>query len=236
LFTQGDRLVVGTVLGTEPLGIYAAMANIASQINTFSALMVQPILPALTTTAEAEPRRQQALKALQLNAAVALGLGAILFALAPWVITFMIPGADTLRDVPLLRVMVVIYSLYSICAVGYYVLFGLEDVWANTLTVLAFGSLSLLAITLGAWSYGLWGAVLGNMGYLGNLLLNQLGLGRLGLPLRTWGGSLVPSLLVFGLGLGLVLILPPWLAPAVVLLQGLIVGGWLIRLRGVNVT
>ncbi|MFK0732839.1 MAG: oligosaccharide flippase family protein, partial [Gloeotrichia echinulata HAB0833] len=42
LFTQCDRLILGTILGTYSLGTYAAITTITSQINVLSSLSVQP--------------------------------------------------------------------------------------------------------------------------------------------------------------------------------------------------
>jgi hypothetical protein len=41
IFSRGDRLIVGYYLGSESLGIYGGVTEIASAINSFSAL--QPI-------------------------------------------------------------------------------------------------------------------------------------------------------------------------------------------------
>lgn len=238
LFSQGDRLIVGSLLGAGPLAIYATISSIVTQINTFSAMIVQPILPAVTNLLGQEPAeiQRKGLEALHLNVVVALGLGAGLFALAPWVLPWMIPTVDVARYVPILRVMVVIYSLYSTCAVGYYLLFGLGAVKVNTLTQLIFGAVSLLAISVGAANLGLIGAALGNAGYLGVFLLNQIGLGRLGLPGRIWVGSALPGFICFGLGCVLVLLLPIPVGLGVLALQGLFLGLWLARSQGMQWT
>jgi O-antigen/teichoic acid export membrane protein len=47
-FVQGDRLIVGMVLGSTSVGIYAAITTLTSQINTVSALVVQPLMPVVS--------------------------------------------------------------------------------------------------------------------------------------------------------------------------------------------
>ncbi len=49
LFTQGDRLVVGAVLGTATLGVYAVITSTVLQINSLSATAVLPILPEISS-------------------------------------------------------------------------------------------------------------------------------------------------------------------------------------------
>jgi len=233
LFSQGDRLVVGAFLGTGLLGVYAAITSVVTQINTLSALIVQPLLPALSTLRlQPEAMRQKAVQALQINALVALGLGAVLFALAPWILMVLIPTGDAQVHLSVLRLMTVIYALYSLCAVGYYVLFGLELVQVNTFTVLAFGGLSLVGVTLGA-QFGLFWVAMGNSAYLGNLLLNTFGLGQLGLSGWQWLKELVVPLACFAVGVSLVLLLPPVLAPVVLVLQAITFGLWFAR-QGYN--
>ncbi|QNP29886.1 oligosaccharide flippase family protein [Cylindrospermopsis curvispora] len=61
LFTRGDRIVVGSVLGPESLAIYAIVSDVASGINFLVAQPIQPFLPvvsrlALLPVAEADPK------------------------------------------------------------------------------------------------------------------------------------------------------------------------------------
>src|SRR5262249_34473768 len=48
IFSQADRIVVGGVLGVSMAGTYDAITKVTSQINTFSGLAVQPVLPYLS--------------------------------------------------------------------------------------------------------------------------------------------------------------------------------------------
>jgi O-antigen/teichoic acid export membrane protein len=48
LFARADRLIVGSLLGTQILGIYSVMTDITTQINSLSALAVQPLVPRLS--------------------------------------------------------------------------------------------------------------------------------------------------------------------------------------------
>lgn len=199
LFARGDRLIVGSLLGSQMLGIYAAITDITGAINGLSALPVQPLLPALSQVTiqrsiEGEERlrcdrvklHQQVKQALEINGLVALGFGATLFMLAPFVMQTMIGGAASSETVMAFRLAVIIYSLYSVNAVGYYVLFSVNGLRQSMSIHLMSGVLALILISIGAHSFGLMGAILGNSGYLGVWLLTIVGMKHLNIAANLW--------------------------------------------------
>jgi O-antigen/teichoic acid export membrane protein len=178
LFAQADRLVVGAFLGPAALGAYGAITSVAAQINSASALPIQPVLPlASELLAQGEQRlaalQEQVRRATAANAAIALGAGAALTTLAPLVLHILIPdhSVDYVHD---FQLAVVIYSLYSLNAVSFYVLFASEAV--------ASGAASLLLIAGLGVRFGLTGAMAGNVGYVVTLLLIPIAARRLSLP------------------------------------------------------
>lgn len=48
IFSQGDRLIVGALLGSYVAGLYGVITGIASQINIFTGFLTQPLLPLLS--------------------------------------------------------------------------------------------------------------------------------------------------------------------------------------------
>lgn len=191
LFGQFDRVIVGALLGTAELGIYAAITNIAVQINALSALPVQPLMPNLAALYLSPGKNLQVVypkikRATEINSAVALGLGMVLFALAPLITQFV--GIDISDDVntTLLRTAIIIYTLYSLNAVGYFILFSTNAVKINLIIVLLSGIFSILLITIGAKFAGLSGAIWGNAGYILTLLLNFVGIRELNIKIRHW--------------------------------------------------
>ena len=192
LFSQGDRLVVGSLLGTETLGVYAAITNITTHINSFSALPIQPLLPSLSNTTvnlkvdDGLKLQQDVKQALQINVIVALGLGATLITLSPIVLSLVFPGKTASEYVLPFCVTVVIYAFYSINAVGYYILLGTGSVKTCMINILISGTLSLIMIVIGAYNFGLVGAVFGNFGFLGTLLLLFWGMKVLLIPSYKW--------------------------------------------------
>jgi O-antigen/teichoic acid export membrane protein len=181
LFSQGDRIIVGSLLGTNVLGIYAAITNITIQINTLSALPVQPILPLLTAlVAKDAIDRSQLYRNLKLafgvNSIVALGIGAALFASAPFVMNILVSQTPNDETVLAFRIAVIIYALYSLNAVGYYMLFALDAVHISLIINLVSSILSLILIAIMSVRVGLLGSVAGNIGYLLSLLFVPIGL------------------------------------------------------------
>lgn len=187
LFGQGDRLVVGALLGTEVLGVYAAITSVTGQINSFSALPIQPLLPKLSNLLEKQDieratLHQQIQHSVQINGLIALWLGGMLFTFAPLIVNVILPEAASKEYVLAFRFAATIYAHYSINAVGYYVLLAIKEVKVCMTIVLFSGGLSLTLIAVGSKYLNLLGAVLGNSGYLVTLLLFVVGLRKLDIP------------------------------------------------------
>ena len=187
LFSQVDRLIVGSMLGSKELGIYAAITNITSQINVLSALPVQPLVPYLARHDLDRTTLQKRIKsALQLNAVVALGLGAILYSFAPLILNILLDKTFSADLIVPFRIATAIYALYSVNAVGYYTLFAIGEVSICMKIQLLSGVFSLLLIYLGVSNFGVIGAVTGNIGYLGVWFLTIAAMNRIKIDLNLW--------------------------------------------------
>lgn len=237
LFTQVDRLIVGALLGPRALGIYAAVTSLTTQINVFSSLPVQPLLPEFGRIAATEtynaverPLRQ----AVLINGVSALGIGGALLLLAPMIVPLLIPSVAVEETVRPFQIATAIYAVYSLNAVGYFVLLGLGSALACMGTVAVGGSLALVGVTVGALFLGLPGAMLGNVGYFLTLLLNPIALRKLRLPAFVWLRWLRFPLLWFVVVACFGVILPPAPLIRVVLLAttaSVIIGWFLVQER-----
>ncbi len=244
LFGQVDKLIVGTLLGVEKLGVYAAITSVANQINVVSSLPVQPLLPILSNYSKREKEKEKNIamlqkikQALQLNAVVALGMGIGLFALSSLVITIIIPGEVNNDHTTLFQIAVTIYTLYSLNAVGYYTLLGVNAVKLCMFTQLTAGLLSLLLIYFGAQFFGLYGAVSGNAGYIGTYLLTLFGMRKLGIPFHAWGAWTQFPLLWFIVSTIMHIAIPNIIAlrAFVLALQIAVLAFWFITVQGKNI-
>ncbi len=189
IFARGDRLVVGSFLGFETLGVYAAITEATGAINSFSALPVQPLVPVLINqTAKhtsSQDLKQLVKQALEVNALVALGCGALLYMFAPFIMHLMLGGAVTEQNIFAFRIATVIYGLYSLNAVGFYILLSLA---VNiVMSIQLFSSiLSLMLIAIGSSNFGLLGAITGNVGFLITWLMILFALQEMKINLSLW--------------------------------------------------
>jgi uncharacterized membrane protein len=146
----------------------------------------------------------------------------------------LLPGAAPAGHVAALRDLGVIYGLYSLTAVGFYVLQGTGRLLTCAAVVLATGALTLVLIGLGARAHGLRGAALGNAGYALNLVLHLVAMSSLGVGWRRWTASMAVPLLLFGSALAAETVLPPSLAArgALTALAGGALAAWALYGRG----
>lgn len=202
IFSQADRLVVGRMLGLTAEGMYAAITAVTSQINSISAMPVQPLLAEVGRLQRDEvyalPRLRNALRT---NVFVALSLGIVLFAFANRVLRLIAPGISADEFVSAFRAAVVIYALYSLNATGYFLCLGFKATRATATVVFGGAMLSIGLIALGAGALGIFGAVLGNSGYQLAWILTWIGMTRAHVSITTWGGWIARPLLVFCAGL-----------------------------------
>ena len=183
-FSQCDRLIVGWVLGAPSLGIYSAITNITSKINSLSATAVQPLVPSLSRDVTLDvPAQDRIRQATYLNALIATEAGIFLYVLADWVMRVLGPGVAARQSILGLQIAAVVYALYSFSAPGFYILFSVGGARTNAVVILSSGVISLVLILLGARFYGLLGALAGNAGYLCTLLLLVAGLKKTGIAL-----------------------------------------------------
>jgi O-antigen/teichoic acid export membrane protein len=243
LFSRGDRLIVGSFLGAQTLGVYAAITDITTQINSLSALPVQPLLPSLSNLAvnldtHKAKLQKQVKQALQINSFIALVIGAGLFTLADEILHLFITGVFSKENIVTFCIVVVIYSLYSINGVGYYLLLALNAADKCMVIQLISGISSLLLIACGANQFGLVGASLGNSGYLGVWLLTFLGMRQLFIPLKRWLIWLQYPLLWFFVVIMINFILPSQLGFKIFifLLETAILTVWFIYEQDINVS
>lgn len=235
MFNQGDRLIVGALLGTAVLGVYGAITNVTVQINGLSALLVQPLLPIvsrLTAKRDGDLRlvQERVKESFRLNALAALGMGGAMLTCAWVVMRLLLPGQVPDEYVLAFRAATVIYALYSLNAVGYYILLGTSRVKALTIISFAGGSLSLLMIALGTAAFGFMGAILGNAGFLLTWLMIWIGMNQVRLDVPTWSRWAAFPVVWFFLVALFALILPDRfeVAVLVVILQTAVLFGWFL--------
>lgn len=193
IFTQADRIIVGALLGPAVLGVYGAITSIAIQITFMSGTIVQPLLPSLSFNSvgkrspETDTRILASLRqTVQFNAFVALGMGAVLFVARPFVMAFL----DLDYMVPAYGqsywVIITVYALFSLNAIGFFGTLGIGAVELNTLITITSGLGAVVLIAVFSHSFGLIGASVGNAAFMLTLAMNLVVLRRLSIPLATY--------------------------------------------------
>ena len=235
LFARADRLIVGSLLGTQILGAYSAMTDITTQINSLSSLPIQPLVPRLSNLSTKQNINQHELQsqvkqAFQINSFIALVIGGGLLTLADEILHLFITGILSEQYIVPFCIIIVIYSIYSINGVGYYVLLSLNAADKCMYIQIISGVLSLLLIAVASTKFGLVGAALGNSGYLLVGLLTVVSMRQLHIPFKEWIKWLQLPLLWFILVIMINTILPIHLPTRVsmLILQTLILTVWFI--------
>jgi O-antigen/teichoic acid export membrane protein len=235
LFSRIDRLVVGRFLGTQALGVYSSITDVTTQINALSALPIQPLVSHLGqlsqyNTTENTMLRDTVKKAVETNAFVACGLGGSLIMLAPLLVKLIFPNELNQDYTLILQITTLIYCCYSLNAVGYYVLLGVKEAKISSMIQLGSATASLLFITIGAYTFGLMGAVIGNSIYLISHGFTFFAMNILKIPLQLW-----MDWIYFPIGWFIVVAVSGFLVPLplmeriiLVVLQNLILLGWFI--------
>lgn len=196
VFRQWSRWIVGAVLGAPPLGVYAAITDLTGRVNSFAGTAVQPLAPALSLdAARSIPPERRVRQAAHLNALIAIEAGIFLYLLADMVMRVMVPGATSAQDIRGLQIAAIIYALYSINAPSYFILFSAREARTNATVVLSSAVLSLGLIFLGAWRFGLLGAIAGNAGNLGTLMMVIFAMRKVGLTPRRYAAWIAFPLL-----------------------------------------
>jgi O-antigen/teichoic acid export membrane protein len=202
LFSRVDRLVVGNLLGIQFLGIYSAITDITAQINSFSALAVQPIISFVTESKISDKNeiikiREQVIRSLIVNTVVSLVMGSVLICGAPWILqkVLNIYSLDA-TNIASFKIATIIYSLYSINAVGFYILLGANKTFISSIISLFVGAATLTMIFAGC-HYGLTGAIIGNAGFLGVYLFTFAAMRILDIESMFWIKKIWISIFLF---------------------------------------
>lgn len=201
IFAQGDKFIVGGIFSAYETGFYAGITNIAAQINSISALPIQPILPFLSHQLNTEkPDKtfiESTLKlALLFNTIISLTIALILMLFGREVLSILIDEKQSFNNIFTFRIAVLIYAIYSLNAVGYYILLSLKKLQLQSFIILICGLSSLTLIYLLGKSFGINGAIWGNAGFCFTYLLTYFGITYF-VPFRRWINWILPILVNF---------------------------------------
>lgn len=183
LFSRGDRLIVGSVLGPSTLAIYAAILESSAVITSFTTRSVSPILPIVSsiknTSSHDQELNSQIEKFTKLNIYVAVTISLLITLTAPIVIHVILPGKIEYEYILGLQIASFITAFSSMSGVGYFILSGIKKIRLVAIVFMISALLSLSLIYLLAQRLGLIGAILGNAGWIGTMIITMFATQRL---------------------------------------------------------
>jgi O-antigen/teichoic acid export membrane protein len=183
LFTRGDRLVVASTLGAEKLSLYSIFSDFSVAISGFSSMLIQPITPVISNELTLLGSTSYKLPLIIRNAMrwsflSALFLGLSMLIISPLILKLCGDSILSYENLLGFRLLISITTVISLSAVGYWFLFASREVGISMVIYLISGFISLVLIYRFSSSFGLIGAITGNIGYAGTLYLSFLALKR----------------------------------------------------------
>jgi O-antigen/teichoic acid export membrane protein len=200
LFTQGDRILVGMILGPAAAGAYAICTGVAARLNSLAGSATQVLVPFASSYQAAGKIAEVAkvyLHLLRLLGCLLAATGLVLILWSQWILTIWISPEFSLAYGRVFVILILAYALFSMAAPGYYIAFGLGHPEVPALLAIGGALLMLLLISILSPIIGLSGAALANIGYSLQLILllnsaKQLGINNIKPILRT----LVPPMII----------------------------------------
>jgi hypothetical protein len=179
-FSSVDKLIVGSALGSKNLAFYTIAGLVAGQINSLSALLVQPIIHIVP---KVDSNNQAALSLekyanISIIAGPSLGLSLIL--LSPIVRSIFFPSLHDQNQIYFaeqsIALMCFIYGIYSTNCYGYYYLLSKQVFKFISIVVSISTALVLLGMAGMGNSFGLLGLVACNAAYIISCMLTIVAL------------------------------------------------------------
>jgi O-antigen/teichoic acid export membrane protein len=179
-FSNVDKLIVGSALGSKNLAFYTIASLVAGQINSLSALLVQPIIHIVP---KVDSNKQAALSLekyanISIIAGPSLGLSLIL--LSPIVRSIFFPSLHDQNQIYFaeqsIALMCFIYGIYSTNCYGYYYLLSKQVFKFISIVVSISTALVLLGMAGMGNSFGLLGLVACNAAYIISCMLTIVAL------------------------------------------------------------
>ncbi len=176
LFSNFDKVIIGYLLGPITSGIYGTLTNILTYINLFSSISIQPLISLISGVVNQKNNLYHIRYAVLMNSFLAFSLGICFVGFANEIIFFLLKTQPTDEIIFIFNVGTIVYTFYSLNALGYYLLLGTGNVKIVTYSQIFGGVLSLSLIYWGCKTDDLRGAMIGNCGFMCTLFMNYYAL------------------------------------------------------------
>lgn len=189
LFSRGDRLIVGSVLGISTLAIYTAILESSAVITSFTTRSVSPILPILSSVEQSnlldKNLTYEIEKFTKLNIYIAIGISLLISTFAPVIIHLIVPGKIEYNYIFGLQLASFITAFSAMSGVGYFILSAIRKIRIVSIVFMLSALASLLLIRSLAEHFGLIGAILGNAGWMGTMSITIFAIQKLQIPSKS---------------------------------------------------
>ena len=165
IFTMLDRIVIGQVLGLSAAAYYSIATGVANKFVTLASVTTRSLLPAFSSWGVGKDVKK--MKAAYIKATMALGVlilapGVVFLLFSKHITVFWLGEKTGTMVLPVMRVLIFIYSTRIIAMPAFHALNGLNFPHITTFTSLTAGIGAVLLIYLVAPRYGLLGAAWAN--------------------------------------------------------------------------
>jgi len=179
-FSNVDKLIVGSTLGSKNLAFYTIASLVAGQINSLSALLVQPIIHIVPKVDSSKQAALSLAKYANISIVAGPSLGLSLILLSPIIRSIFFPSLHDQNQIYLaeqsIALLCFIYGIYSTNCYGYYYLLSRQDFKLISIVV----SISTILVLLGMAglgnAFGLLGLVACNAAYIISCMLTIVAL------------------------------------------------------------
>jgi len=168
IFSSFDKLVVGRILGFEAVTYYSIGTDIASKIVQVNASIFQSFLPAASEAVAIDnyPKLYNLFKkgifsSILLNFLI----GTIILMLSKPFLQYWISTEFMEKSLSMFRILILIYTAFSICTPAYYLANGIGIPWICTIGSILGGTLTIILIFVLGELWQLKGAAWANIGY-----------------------------------------------------------------------
>lgn len=203
LFNQFDKIILGLISTPYILGAYAAIISITTYINSLATVGLQPLIPKIAKLFPQFNLNKNKIFSvfkfsLQFNTVLVFCLGLLMMPFLDYILYNIMDIEKNSIDLSLYFFMaIVIYSLNSLYVPGFYALLAIKESKIVGRIQLLSAIFSLFLVYILGNSFGIMGAIIGNIGFILSYYFNF----KMSIKLKSntfeWLKSIWPYLIVY---------------------------------------
>lgn len=175
IFSQADRLIIASLLGTTALSIYSIALQVAQQVHSLVGSSLAFLFPMISSQNEVNGGsnlKNIYKKALIFSVIFSIAIAAPLLIGSKLLLTLWMGADFAKQSYELVNLLIIAYFLLALSVVPYYMLLGIGEVRFASLTNIVSGLISLIAFFFFIPLWGMNGAAIGRFLYTPILALN----------------------------------------------------------------